>query len=112
MDIGPMVKGHTLVIPKLHCRTIGDTPLALLGKIMEVVQRIASAQKDGLGAEGVSVIQSNGEAAGQVVPHMHFHVVPRFATDGQPRGWTPLKYDTPDEMQGYATRIEESLSGL
>ena len=109
MDIMPMVKGHTLVIPKAHYESLEDTPAEVLERVIRVVQRVAKAQTRGLGAEGVRIVQSNGAAAGQVVPHIHFHVVPRFGNDGVPRGWEQKRYDNDDEMDGYAAKIEAAL---
>jgi len=110
MDIGPVVKGHTLVIPKAHHDPLTNTPPAVLHKLIEVVQRIARAQIAGLGADGVNVTQANGKAAGQIVPHLHFHVIPRFAADGHHWNWTPRQYDSPDEMTGLAQRLAAALA--
>jgi len=109
MDIGPVVKGHTLVIPKTHHNPITETPVAVLQKLIAVVREIAWAQMTGLNADGVNVSQANGKTAGQIVPHIHFHVIPRFSTDGHHWNWTPRQYDTNDEMQTYADRIRQAL---
>lgn len=109
MDIGPVVKGHTLVIPKTHHNPITETPVALLQKLIAVVQQVARAQLTGLKADGVNVSQANGETAGQIVPHLHFHVIPRFATDGHHWNWIPRQYTDPVEMKTYADRIRQSL---
>ena len=109
MDIGPVVKGHTLVIPKAHHNPLVNTPVAVLQDLIAVVQRIAAAQIAGLNADGVNVTQANGKAAGQIVPHIHFHVIPRFDVDGQHGNWVPKKYDSPDEMKSYAARIKAAL---
>jgi histidine triad (HIT) family protein len=109
MDIGPVVKGHTLVIPKAHHNPLMDTPPKILQKLITVVQTIARAQKKGLEADGINVSQANGAAAGQVVPHIHFHVIPRFTTDGFHGNWIPKKYDSLGEMQDYADRIRKAL---
>jgi histidine triad (HIT) family protein len=109
MDIGPVVKGHTLVIPKRHYDPISGTPTAVLHKLIEVVKRIAEAQYKGLKADGINVTQANGAAAGQVVPHIHFHVIPRFTTDGHHWNWAPKKYDQPAEMRTLADRIRAAL---
>jgi histidine triad (HIT) family protein len=99
LDIGPVVKGHTLVIPKLHYDPIMETPPMTLQKMIVVVRRIARAQVRALQAEGVSVSQANGKVAGQVVPHIHFHVIPRFKDYGDVRHWTAGHYDDSTEMQ-------------
>ena len=88
MDIGPIVKGHALVIPKAHRDPITDLSPDLLGRVMAMVQRVAAAQRRGLKADGVNVHQANGAAAGQVVPHVHVHVIPRFNGDGHRWNWT------------------------
>jgi len=111
MDIGPIVKGHTLVIPKEHFDPITATPPAVLQALILVVQRIARAQLAGLGADGVNVTQANGAAAGQVVPHLHFHVIPRFQTDGHHWNWKPKAYEGIAEIQALAKRITDALPG-
>lgn len=110
MDIGPVIKGHTLVIPKQHFDPITETPEPVLAKLLAVVKRIAAAQMSGLKADGVNVMQSNGAAAGQVVPHIHFHVIPRFATDGHRWNWAAKQYDDPAEMQQLAATIKAALT--
>lgn len=110
MDIGPIVKGHALVIPKAHYDPLTAMPPELLGKVMAVVQRIARAQFDGLRADGVNVHQTNGAAAGQVVPHVHFHVIPRFRDDGHSWNWRTRSYDNPAEIQQFAARIRGALT--
>jgi len=110
MDIGPVVKGHTLVIPKTHHNPITETPVAVLQKLIAVVQQVARAQVAGLAADGVNVSQANGQAAGQIVPHIHFHVIPRFAKDGHHRNWTPHQYTNSGEMNSFADRIRQSFA--
>ena len=109
MDIGPIIKGHTLVIPKKHYDPITQTPEDVLAKVMVVVRKIAQAQVNGLKADGVNVLNANGEAAGQQVPHIHFHVVPRFKTDGPHWNWAAKKYDSLDEMKKMAEEIKKAL---
>ena len=109
MDIGPIVKGHTLVIPRQHYDPITQTPEPVLAKLLAVVKKIAQAQMNGLRAEGVNVIQSNGAAAGQVVPHLHFHVIPRYRADGHHWNWAAKKYAQPEEMQRLAAAMQAAL---
>ena len=109
MDIGPIVKGHALVIPKAHHELLTDLPPHLLGPVMAVVQRVARALYTGLKADGVNVHQTNGAASGQVVPHVHFHVIPRFHTDGHSWNWRAGRYGDPSEMQGLAGQIRAAL---
>lgn len=109
LDIGPIIKGHTLVIPKAHHETLTDVPPALLARVIEGVRRVAVAQRAGLKADGVNVHQSNGAVAGQVVPHVHFHVIPRFAGDGHRWNWAAGRYSDPAEMGALAERIRQAL---
>lgn len=109
MDIGPIVKGHALVIPKAHRDPITDLSPDLLGRVMAMVQRVAAAQRRGLKADGVNVHQANGAAAGQVVPHVHVHVIPRFNGDGHRWNWTSTRYADDAEMAATAARIREAL---
>ncbi len=110
MDIGPVAKGHTLVVPKQHCDPITGVPPALLQKLILVVQKVAKAQLEGLGADGLNITQANGKIAGQVIPHMHFHVIPRFERDGKDRNWTPGKYESNEEMRQYAAKISKAIA--
>jgi len=109
MDIGPIVKGHALVIPKAHYNPLVATPDDVLAKVIAVVRRVAQALQDGLGADGVNVHQANGAVAGQVVPHLHFHVVPRFKHDGHHWNWTPHPYADLSEAAALADRIRTAL---
>jgi histidine triad (HIT) family protein len=110
MDIGPIIKGHTLVIPKTCYDPITETPDEVLAKLMILAKRIAAAQIKGLGADGVNIIQNNGKVAGQAVPHIHFHVIPRFEGDGHRWNWDAKTYDNPAEMEKLAAKIREELA--
>ena len=110
MDIGPIVKGHALVIPKTHTENIVQTPAETLARVIAVARRIAQAQLEGLGADGVNIHQANGPAAGQVVPHFHVHVVPRFKHDGHHWNWTPHPYADMSEAAALADRIKSALA--
>jgi histidine triad (HIT) family protein len=82
LDINPRNPGHTLVIPKKHYETLFDMPENEAGELFKVVKKMADVCKSGVKADGISIGQSNGRAAGQIVQHLHFHVIPRFATEG------------------------------
>lgn len=109
MDIGPVVKGHALVIPKEHYDPITGTPPEVLQKLITIVQKVAKAQYKGLNADGVNVSQANGAIAGQEVPHIHFHVIPRFKDDDHSWNWQAGSYDSVEEMQSKADGILEGL---
>ncbi len=109
LDIAPIVKGHTLVIPKAHHDPLMQTPPEVLQQLIVVVQRVAQGLVDGLGAQGVNVVQTNGACAGQVVPHIHFHVIPRYDTDGHHWNWRTRTYDSAGERQALADRLRAAL---
>ena len=109
LDIGPIVKGHTLVIPKAHAESLADIPPEQLDRVMRAAQTVAAAQRTGLKADGVNIHQANGAAAGQVVPHLHVHVVPRFNDDGHHWNWSSTRYANDEEQQAMADRIRRAL---
>ncbi len=110
MDIAPIVKGHTLVIPRDHYELITAVPEPLLQHLIVVARRVAAAQTAGLRADGVNIIQANGAAAGQVVPHVHFHVIPRYNDDGHHWNWKPTPYANPGEMHTLAEKLRKGLN--
>ena len=82
LDIGPVQPGHALVVPKVHAETLFDMPPEFGEELLAVLQRVGKALMQGLGAEGLNVVQNNFSAAGQVVPHAHWHLIPRRQGDG------------------------------
>jgi histidine triad (HIT) family protein len=78
MDIRPVNDGHTLVIPKQHYVNIYDTPEELLSQMHVVTKRLSSVVKTVTKADGISIVQQNGKAAGQDIFHIHVHIIPRF----------------------------------
>jgi histidine triad (HIT) family protein len=78
MDIMPRSEGHTLVIPKAPMRNILDAPAGALVPLIGSVQRVAIAAKKAFNADGMTISQFSEPAGGQVVFHLHFHVIPRF----------------------------------
>jgi len=83
LDINQTTKGHTLVIPKDHHETFLSAPREVMHRVMDVAQRIGQAQMKQLLARGVNIIVNNYPSAGQIIPHFHVHVIPRYdKTDG------------------------------
>lgn len=78
MDIMPRGQGHCLVIPKAPARNILDVEPDSLARVMETTQRLARAVMKAFSADGVTIQQFNESAGGQVVFHLHVHVIPRF----------------------------------
>lgn len=104
LDIAPVNAGHTLVLPKAHHATLMDTPAELGGDLMDALSKVGAAVLEATGADGLNLMQNNHEAAGQLVHHVHFHLIPRHADDGL-KLWPQSGYDSPDEMSGLAQTI-------
>ena len=81
LDINPANKGHTLVASKQHYEDIFSVDEEVLNKMMSVVKMLAEKIKNSLECDGINIIQNNGKHAGQLVNHIHFHIIPRFSGD-------------------------------
>lgn len=104
MDINPMSEGHLLVIPKNHGATILDLPEEDFLAVMAVAKKIAQAVDKALKPDGINILQLNGEAANQVVPHLHVHIVPRWDGDGlKVSKWVPV----PGDMDQIGQTVEK-----
>ena len=101
LDINPVNFGHTLVVPKTHYELLLDIPGDELGRVMRILPSIARAVVHATKADGLNVFQTNRPCAGQTVPHLHFHIIPRHIHDGFSFGWRQKKYhgDGMERMQ-------------
>jgi len=81
LDLGPGAKGHALIIPKVHAANLFELPDDVAARVLIVAKQVAAKLKDGLHADGINLVQNNGEAAGQSVFHFHVHVIPRYEND-------------------------------
>jgi len=108
LDVRPVFKGHTLLVPRRHVVTLPDLPADLLVPYLTATQRLATAMVDGLGAQGSFVAVNN--VVSQSVAHLHTHVVPRTRGDGL-RGffWPRTKY-ADGEAADYAARLRQALA--
>ncbi|GLK49721.1 hydrolase [Brevundimonas intermedia] len=80
MDVFPQSEGHVLIIPKQsQARTLLEIEPDVLSRLTAALQRTAKAVEKALKPDGISVMQFNGEAGGQTVFHLHFHIIPRWA---------------------------------
>ena len=107
LDIGPISDGHTLLIPKEHFEKLEDCPAELLGKVASRLGKIAAAVVKATNADGYNVLCNNGRAAGQLVEHLHFHIIPRKTGDGVFNRWPPYKYP-----QGRIEELAEQIRQL
>jgi histidine triad (HIT) family protein len=87
MDINPLNSGHCLVITKSHAATLFEAEMADLHAAIASAQRVALAIRDGLKPDGLNLLQANGAAAFQSVPHFHLHLIPRWNNDGKGFDW-------------------------
>jgi histidine triad (HIT) family protein len=87
MDIHPLNSGHCLVITKAHAATLYEADVADLQAAIATAQRVAVAIRDGLKPDGLNMLQANGAAAFQSVPHFHLHLIPRWNNDGKGFDW-------------------------
>jgi histidine triad (HIT) family protein len=90
MDINPLTPGHLLVMPKAHIENLFDADEKAVADVMRMVTRIAKAIGRSLKPDGLNVLQANGRAAFQSVPHLHFHLIPRRTDDGAGFDWKPV----------------------
>lgn len=97
LDLGPAAKGHALVLPKEHYSCLFELPEDQCRDAFALARRMAVRIKEKLGCDGFNLVQNNGEAAGQTVPHFHIHLIPRYRTDGQTIGWKPGN-PSPEEL--------------
>ena len=89
MDINPATDGHVLVLPRAHAVDLHDIADADLAACARLAKAIAGRAAERLDADGVTIIQSNGEAAWQTVFHYHVHVIPRYRGDPLKLPWVP-----------------------
>ena len=108
MDIMPRCEGHTLVIPKTPARNLLDASPAQLAACMRTVQKVADAAMKAFGAAGITVQQFNEPAGGQVVFHLHFHILPRF--DGVSLGPPASKMERAEVLAANADKIRKAFA--
>jgi len=112
MDKYPINDGHVLVMPKKHYSTVLDMPSAEVGSLYVRVAMVAKAVSKATNAIGLNIGQNNGEAASQIVPHMHVHVIPRYQDDA-PRGKWPFRKKVDDyQLRRTAESIRRSLTAI
>ena len=108
LDMGPISKGHTLLIPKVHYEKVHDCPVDILSFLGSCMGEIAAAVVEAMGAGGYNVLCNNGSAAGQLVKHVHFHIIPRKKGDGLFGNWPSRQYED-GQAEVIAKKISEKL---
>lgn len=108
LDIGPISDGHTLVVPRQHFRRLHDCPAELLGQVASRLGNVAKAVASAMKADGYNLLCNNGRAAGQVIEHLHFHIIPRRTGDGVFNRWPSYEYPA-GRIEAIAEAIREKL---
>ncbi|MBN2567493.1 HIT family protein [Candidatus Woesearchaeota archaeon] len=108
LDISPVNKGHTLVVPKAHVETMLDMDSRAWMRLMGRSRAIAKAIVKATGCDGYNVFMNNRPSAGQEVPHAHIHIIPRFSGDGRTKRWDKVAY-AEGELQSTAAAIKHNL---
>jgi histidine triad (HIT) family protein len=107
LDVAPDAPGHTLVIPKKHFENIFDVDQLTLAAVAETIRKIAPGVRDAVGANGMHINSNHGEAAGQVVFHLHFHLIPRHDRS-EFTFWKKIDY-APGEAAAISEKIRVQL---
>jgi histidine triad (HIT) family protein len=108
LDIGPLSDGHTLVVPRQHCERLHECDPEVLAEVALRLGRIAGAVAAAMDSDGYNVLCNNGAAAGQVVDHLHFHIIPRRAGDRVLARWPSYRYPK-GRIEEIAEKIRRSL---
>lgn len=109
LDIMPRCPGHTLVIPKAPARNILDIAPEDLAYVATIAKKVAIAGMKAFEADGITVQQFNEDAGGQVVFHLHVHVIPRHS--GVPMKPPASEMEKPDVLAAHAERLRAALAG-
>lgn len=108
LDIKPVNPGHTLVVPKAHSAGIADATDETLAAVMRMVKKIAPGILTAVGSEGYNLGVNQGAVAGQVVMHLHVHIMPRFPDDG--RALWHGRDASPEELAAVAEKIRKQVA--
>lgn len=107
LDKYPIDKGHVLVVPKIHHEKITDMEEKNVGELFSVIPKIAKAIMKSTGAIAFSLAQNNGRAAKQIIPHVHVHIIPRYAEMGAV--WTKRTIPSTKELDSLANSIKSNF---
>lgn len=109
LDIHPVNPGHTLIVPKKHSENLLDTDEQIVAAVMSTTQKVAQAVTTALRYKAFNIGINNGSDAGQVVFHLHVHMMPRHSKDGYTM-WAGRKYPEEDDLKQIAEKIRQSMS--
>jgi histidine triad (HIT) family protein len=110
MDINPLNRGHCLVVTKRHAATLWEADEADLAAAIATAKRVALALRSALNPDGLNLLQANGPAAFQSVPHFHLHLIPRWKDDGKGFDWPQVPADR-DAIGKTGEAIRRAMGG-
>ena len=108
LDINPLALGHSLLLTKNHYPTFLETPPEIFNEMMRASYKVIHAIINSVGADGYNLLFNNNKSAGQVVPHLHLHIIPRKINDGIRFHWEPRSYHE-KEMTAVAESIRSRI---
>ncbi|HEX5815585.1 MAG TPA: HIT family protein [Methylomirabilota bacterium] len=108
MDINPLNSGHCLVVTRRHAATLWEAEVADLQAAIATARKVALGLREALKPDGLNMLQANGAAAFQSVPHFHLHLIPRWVRDGKGFDWTPVPGDR-EQITRIGERLREAL---
>ena len=108
LDINPWSEGHSLLIPKVHYSLLDQCPPSVISVVAQHIGSLARAIIGAVGADGYNVLNNNGRSAGQLIDHVHFHIIPRNSGDGIIQHAPQGKYQ-PGRIEEIADMVRESL---
>lgn len=106
LDLGPVAKGHALILPKSHYANLYELPDETAAHTILLAKKMVKRMTDKLHCDGFNLMQNNGEIAGQTVFHFHMHLIPRYKDDGQELGWKPGE-PSQEELEEIKNQIVE-----
>jgi len=109
MDINPLNAGHCLVVTRAHAPTIWDSDEADLSAAITSAKKVALALREAVKPDGLNILQANGAAAFQSVPHFHLHLIPRWNNDGKGFDWPLVPGDRSQIIQ-VGERVRQALA--
>ena len=106
LDLGPVTRGHALILPKEHAENIFELSEDIAGKAMVLAKHLAVVMRDRLHCSGLNLVQNNGVSAGQTVPHFHLHMIPRYEGNGKDLNWKAGQA-TQEELEAVRRQITQ-----
>lgn len=108
LDINPVNPGHTLIVPKEHCILIENLSEKSITELILTIKKLIPTIEKTVNSDGVNIILNNGRAAGQLIQHVHFHIIPRFKKDGL-KPWSGKRISQ-DKIKKIAAKINDTLN--